>query len=251
MHEYLAQSGIDTPSPTPLWNESVEDELLDPRLLYDKYPRLADAVHQMTAGAAMALTAAVAEWIAFRFRHEANLTEVRHAVESGFAAAIDPLYSMFNDEALAELPDSQEASQDDTVTAVLEFAGYLISTAHYHFTNPDEGSVFDVTIACCVMAGHVLPPGSVFDGWLQGLLRRLSQRFPADGAGDEGLGEAVAPQCFDDGPAPDAAGYDRWIAEFLTSLDPARNPYLRPAKAMLERGYVGQPYRWPRGVRGS
>jgi hypothetical protein len=110
------------------------------------------------------------------------------------------------------------------------------------------------TRACWMraLARHVLPDTAAFEAWFEACLARLEQHYPkAEALAREGLfvpypgmGPPVPVEAFDPSRAWDPAQAPQLLDQFLQRLDPAANPFLRPAAELVGAEGIVTPYRY-------
>lgn len=218
----IARAGITAAPILYEWNGDVSDDIL--WVSGEDHPSLARALTSLSLRAGMALLAATAEWVAWRLAGLVDTADALQRIEAGYAAAVDPTR--------VQMPMPGEPFPDDNGAAhgPLKLARMLLSMGFGAFCRGDH-EVLARAFAAILLARHVMPGAeaeAAFEAWLADVLRRANLRFPHTRAP---LAEqpAIAPSFFEAGADADDAGLRRRMDDFIASLSPSANPYLRPA----------------------
>jgi len=197
-------------------------------------PRLANALQLISAKAAFALGVACSEWVVARVDGHTDTKDALSRIEAAWAGAIDPLYAKLP----APPPNPPEAVQ--LFASPLRLAMKLIANAHESCTGDGEG-VRSSTQGLAMLVDHIAGRHPAYAPWLSASLRRCHEHYPAS----DTLVEDEAPvprELFNPGFVWSQEAVHAAIQEFLPTLNPAGNPYLRSPEAMLAAGFKGVPY---------
>jgi len=200
-------------------------------------------VYAAAAGASerakLAFGAATAEWIAWRLDGAADVGDLLQFLEGLWAAVID--YRYFQEVKHAAPENGGDLDH-------LLFKVWQTANALARLCPRGKGKPMDC-VALSVLARHVLPRPAqpALKDWLA---RVTTDLLPAHWPMDEEIKDAAARQgppvpreAFDPAFAYDPARDRELLDAFLRGLDPAKNPYLRPAAEMKAAGFPGEPYR--------
>jgi len=219
------------------WNADLALELYAQK---DQNPRLYQAIDQANFKAKMSLGVAVAEWIVWRFTGHADLTDAINRIEAAWASAVNPVYAR---DLSARMPH-----HDDPIEGALEMALAVLGQTNARYR---KGSIYlaEPVVKLATLAVHIMPDKDVFQDWLSSAVRALAQAFPratdydrASGVYDASHEKPVPQEFFDPSFRYDDNAAAAAIRQFLQSLDPQRNPYLRSADEMRAAGFTGTPY---------
>ncbi len=221
------------------WNSDLALRLYAAK---DENPRLYAAIDHANYKAKMSLGVAIAEWIVWRFAGHTDLTDAVYRIEAAWANAIVPLYA-------GDLTCRMTHDDDKfPVEGALELGLCVLGETNASFC---EGSIYlaEPVVKLATVAAQVLPDKDIFSDWLSSTIRRLAQTFPkttdydsASGTYDASLEKPVPREFFDQAFTYDDAAATAVIQEFLRTLDPKRNPFLRSADEMNAAGFKGIPY---------
>jgi hypothetical protein len=197
-------------------------------------PRLAQALSKIQVTPLYALGVACCEWVAARFESHADVADLRLRIEAAWAGVVDWRYARITD----VTPLSEDVPRQ-TVRPVW-FCAHLMSRAFVDFASDES---LTNTHAFARLCNHVLGRHPAFEPWLTSTMRRLEARFPATG-GETG-GRPVPRSFFDPAFVWDDARVEDELKHYIGSLEVPLNPYLREPHLMLDKGFVGTPYRYP------
>lgn len=112
---------------------------------------------------------------------------------------------------------------------------------------PEGAGRADHCVRLVVFARHVLPKSrhTVLKDWTAAILERIRTHWPMDPKildENERQGPPVPRAAFDPSVPYDPTMDEKLLREFLASLDPKENPYLRSPAEMKKAGFPGTPY---------
>lgn len=138
----------------------------------EDYPSLAAAIMPISSRAGMALLAAVAEWVAWRYDGIIDISDALARIEATYVAAITP--------ELVRMPMPDEPFPDDNGDAYgpLMLIRMLMSMG-IDDARQDERVVLSRVFSAVLLARHVLSKPEVFERWLADVLRRANADYPA------------------------------------------------------------------------
>ena len=237
--EFVRNSGVvGAPVGYP-WNSDLALQLYAEK---DQNPRLYAAVDQTNFKAKMSLGVAVAEWIVWRFAGHLDLTDAIDRIEAAWASAVDPIYAR-------DLSCDMDHDDDQfPVEGALELALCVLGESNARYS---KGSIYlaEPVVKLASLAAHLLPDKDIFHAWLSPMVRRLAQTFPRTSDYDrvsrkyDASHEIPVPrEFFNPSFGYDADAATVAIRNFLQTLDPNRNPYLRSADEIKADGFTGAPY---------
>lgn len=202
-------------------------------------PKLLFRFEDVSIRGVLALATGIAEWTAWRFD---GLTDYRspllfiEAMWAGNAA----------DEYVVGWDWEREPKLESPVDrALMHTCDILLHV--FNRCDPDSGAdASQWTVYMTMLARHVLPERSRFETWLEAAMARLANDYPRL-EGDP-LGESVPRVSMEVDRPYDRAHAPRYLDDYLRSLNPAANPFLRKPRDMLRRGFRGVPYEYLRRV---
>lgn len=207
--------------------------------------RLYNAIDKSNFKAKMAIGALLTEWIVWRFHGRADLVDAHNRIEAAWASIIDPAYVRGLD---FELTDRDDFHDKAIVEGPLEIALDFLAVISSRYI---EGSIYlaEPIAKQAMLAQHLMPNKKMFSSWLSDILRRTAKVFPREADYDEGAGiydashEKPVPREFFDPEFKYTDGAaEKALREFLQTLDPGKNPYLRTPEEMKALGFTGTPY---------
>lgn len=229
MPEYIRKAGVVGLPITHAWNDD------EPRRLYREDERIGAQIAQTTYRGVLALSAATAEWVAWRLHGLADTLPLLNAIEATWAGVSDVRY----DRALPDRPcapaweDFLGPTGGPVCGTFLLLASLRKLLARNKAMSPDASSLVR-------LAALVQPDEKPFRDWFKASLDRLVQLHPR--VDTDRLGTPVPREAFD--PAfpykPDAG--DDLVKRFLHGLDPTKNPFLATPEEMAAEGFEGKPY---------
>lgn len=206
----------------------------------EDYPKLWDALEELSLRACYALGVACSEWVVARFQHLSNVADAELRIEAASAATIDWRYANPSE---PDAPDS--GPNPDPVAEPLWLAALFLFDLHGFYVKTYEGEknqgIRGTALSLILLARHVVPKKAGFDKWLTASMRKAKAQYPAAKSPIQKEGN-VPPAFFevDFKWSEDAAAESQ--ANILASLNPARNPYLRKPSQMKADGFKGDPY---------
>jgi hypothetical protein len=155
------------------WNTSVADALRYPD--EDEHARLAHAFEHVADAAALALTMALAEWIAWRFDGMVDVNDLLARAQAGFAlAGSGARVSMAR-------PDEPFPKTQTKVHGPLRLARMIVAFALHDFAE-DPTTAAGWAFRMALLALHVQPDPAPLQRWLEAALRRTRAVAPDGGA---------------------------------------------------------------------
>jgi hypothetical protein len=237
--EYISELGV---VGAPLRYKWSNDLALEFYAAKDQNLKLYDAVDLSTYRAVMALGIVVTECIVWRFKGLTNLTDSMNRVEAAWASSLDPTY------ARSLKIEFTKDNDREFVEGPLELAMRVLNILDTRFR---KGLIYlpGTVVKQAILAQHLFPDKKKFSNWLSDLLKRTAEAFPRTVKYDRkteiydaSLEKPVPPQFFSTRfTYSEAAARDAWN-QFLQSLKPAENPYLRTPDEMIAAGFEGTPY---------
>ncbi len=222
------------------WNGDIAMEILDA-----ENDRLYDAIDSLSFKAKFAFGVLLTEWIVWRFQGHVDIADALLRIDAAWAGVVHPAY-------MTGLEFEGSADDDsEKILAPLEFA---LSNLGDIASDYAEGNIYlaETVMKQAVLARHVMPDKKAFEAWLTGTLKATAKVFPRGVEYDEASefhdasNEAPVPrQFFEPGFQYTEAAAARAFDDYLQTLVPAGNPYLRPAKELAKAGFSGTPYRVP------
>lgn len=205
----------------------------------EDYPKLWDALEELSLRAAYSLGVACSEWVAARFQHLSNVADLELRIEAAWAATIDWRYANPSE---PDAPDS--GPNPDPVAEPLWLAALFLFDLQNFYVKTYEGEknqgIRATALRLILLARQVVPKRAGFDKWLTASMRKAKAQFPATKLPIQKEG-SVPPDFFEAAAnGSDAAAVSQ--ANVLASLNPARNPYLRKPAQMKADGFKGDPY---------
>jgi len=206
----------------------------------EDYPKLWNALEEISVRAAYALGVASSEWTVARLRHLADVSDALLRIEAAWAATIDYRYANLPKPVTPKTP-----SGPDPIAEPLWLAQLFLTYLQDFYVKTHNGvankGVRGSALRLALLAKHVVPKKAGFDKWLTASLKKANQHYPAKDVPVQQ--EAPVPPDFFN-PAfkwsPEAVAESQ--ARFLATLDPSRNPYLRKPEEMKADGFTGDPY---------
>ena len=227
--QVIADTGIQHTPLNFLWDITVSRAMLYP--LDDEHRSLQQAFYAVNPRAALALTMATGEWVAWRAQAAIDPADLLARLQAGYAAAIDLRY--------ARVPEPDEPFPDTLQEwhGAVKLARMLVTQA-LGYAQRHSSTVSGSGVAMALLARHVCPDVPAFEKWLSMALRRAALQWPAKERNPDAWPPVWRHALFRDASVPDDVARQAFLAE----LDPARNRYLRTAADMAADGFVGAPY---------
>jgi hypothetical protein len=209
----------------------------------EDYPKLWDALEEISVRAAYALGVACSEWAVARLRHLADVSDALLRIEAAWAGTIDWRYPTLPEPETPSTPAGPDPIAEPLWLAQLFLTDLHTGYVKTHNKVPNK-AVRGTTLQLALLDKHIVPKAAGFDKWLTTSLRKAKAHYPATKASVEK--EAPVPPDFFD---PDFEWSEEAVAasqaRFLATLSPSRNPYLRKAAEMKADGFKGEPYSKP------
>lgn len=227
--QVIADTGLQHAPLNFQWDITVSRAMLYP--LEGEHRSLQQAFYAVNPRAALALTMATGEWVAWRAYSAIDPADLLDRLQAGYAAAIDLRY--------ADIPEPDEPFPETLKEwhGAVKLARMLVTQA-LGYARQDSGTVSGSGVAMALLARHVCPGVDAFEKWLSMALRRAAMQWPARVSDPAQWPPVWRHALFRD---PQVTDEDARHA-FLQALDPARNRYLRSAHAMAADGFAGAPY---------
>ncbi len=226
------------------WNEETSSKFAFDE---DLNVRMADAFDAANYRTNVTLAVCVFEWFVRRFEGILDVTDAYLRLEAAWACAINPYYL---DETRFEeytFGDSLPPPSDDVLNV-----GISRIWKPLELYVAGETGLAGECVNLALLTHHVMADPSSFDKWLEAALRKSAKTHPRevedyDVEADlyDFTAEKIVPREFFFDPEfkyTDKAAIDV-LQQFLDSLDPRKNPYLRTTKEMKADGYTRTPYK--------
>jgi hypothetical protein len=173
----VGNAGIGGAPVSYTWNTSVSTALRYPD--EDEHARLAHAFERVADTAALAMTMALAEWIAWRFQGMVDVTDLLARAQAGyvFATAGGPV--------LIPQPTEPFPKSQTKIHGPLMLARMTVADACHDFTE-DPKTAAGWAFRMALLALHVQPDQAPLQRWLEAALRRTHAVAP-DGSGQSAV----------------------------------------------------------------
>ena len=184
--------------------------------------------------ASYALGIASAEWVAARLDGHTDVLDLRLRIEAAWASTVDWRYANL------PMPDPLDAAAPRVVASPVRLSKKLLTHSHELYPTGDS-IVFSHAQGQIMLVEHIAGRSPAFAAWLATALRTAALHFPKV---DEPIDAqpAVPREMFEPGFVWSDAAVEVSQRALIASIDPATNPYLRPAAEMRSLGFVGVPY---------
>lgn len=239
---FIVQAGVIGAPARYKWNNDLSMEFDDA-----ENDRLLDAVDRCGYRAKMAVAVTLTEWIVWRFQGLTDISDSLLRIQASWAAVVDVAYTRGIDD--FTLTPGADFHDTEKVRGPLEVALSILAETVSEFSS---GSIYlaDPVMRQSLLAMHLMPDKKFFEGWLSQTLRATSAVFPRKEEYDE-ESEVYDPsdeipvprQFFEPGFVCSDAALKGAVSDFLRTLDPQQNPYLRNAQEMVAHGFKGIPYK--------
>lgn len=236
MANYLLAAKVDELPIDYKWSVSIGNKFHG--ATDDDNPKLGKAIGQIGSKASYGLVIASVEWVIARLSRHLDVSDALLRVEASWAAMIDRRYAQLS------APDAPDVDDRFVLTGPLWSSLAMMCDCFEESIEPsDDAGLFDASIGLALLAQHVVGRSPLFKTWLPDTLRRLQQVAPNQRLPLEDQAPVLR-EAFD--PAGHAPGTEGALRDaFLATLDPDRNPYLRPADELKAQGlanpYPGRP----------
>lgn len=223
------------------WDAEIAADLME-----CENKKLQTAVEKSTFKAGFAIGIAITEWIIWRFEGHAELGDAHNRIEAAWAGVIDPAYVNSLEK---ELPEDEDIDDKEIVGAPLVATLYKLGEIFSDYTTLNETAPERI-VTQAMLARQLIPAKKAFEQWLSASLRRAAEVFPmelshynSDTEEYDATYEKPVPRGFFELNSvwTDNAS-KKALNEFLKSLNPKQNPYLRSAAEMKSSGFKGTPY---------
>ena len=225
------------------------DEELSSKFAFDEElnVRMAKTFNKTNYRTNITLVVCIFEWFVRRFEGVLDLTDVYLRLEAAWASAINPYYLNETEFEEYTYSDSLPPPSDDVLTVGISriwkplrlYMGAGIGLA---------GECVNLAL----LTHHVMSNPTAFDNWFEVALRKGAATFPRevenyDFEADfyDFTVENIVPREFFFDPNFEYSDEATMsvLQQFLDSLDPKNNPYLRTADEMKANGYTRTPYK--------
>src|SRR5262245_60134180 len=230
MPSYIAAAGVIDAPLKYKWDDE------DPTTAYgDEVPRLADQILDMSNRAALVFGCALAEWIAFRIQPHSDDTMLFEYIDAARASSVDLAYTDVdaNPEQSLEWSDWSGPIRGPLCGAAMQL-GEIVAQLDL-----DEPCDTDV-VYLANLVEFTLPDVKAFRKWRNWAIARLKELAPGEGDGE--LGDMVPIQALDPESDFDPKDTKKLLREFLQSLEPKANRWLRTPAEMKKAGFKGKAY---------
>ena len=206
-------------------------------------PEAIGSLTEVVPRARVALGIGVYEWIIARFRRVSDDPGPADLAEAAWCGCVDRRY-------LLETEFTREEWLGPIRGPLWCAATWLVPMVLAGEADPEE---VDSGLAYLPrLALHVLPDATPFMGWLEAAVARMVRFYPLPsvdpfedlfGEREEGRRGPLVPQeVLDPGYGFRPEDATMLVEQFLRSVDPRRNPYLRSAADMRRAGFEGRAY---------
>lgn len=230
---YIEAAGVRGTSPT------FKTDLMSLNLLADvEVPSVDTRTRKSSEQAKLAFSAATTEWVAWRLDGVVDVSDLLNFAEGLWAAVIDYRY-------FREVEHSAPKSSGGLDHVI--FRTWQDANSFIRLCPRGQGNSKDCVLLA-VLARHVLPKSKqeIFKNWLAVVLDRIKTYWAMDlstkGA-EARQGPPVPRVAFDPSLEYMPSMDKKLLGDFLASLDPKTNPYLRSPEEMKKAGFPGTPYK--------
>lgn len=188
-----------------------------------EHPRLAAAFGRVNQRAAMLLMAGLAQWIAWRWPAAEGTSDLLMRAQACIAGSLDLR--------LAHLTEVTEKLSPATDEGPVQLARALLADAWKDYCSDDDwDAVNGWAFRMALLADYVVTNRLALEGWLSAALRRCAHQCPLvdDPVSQQAL---ASPALLDPDAEASESALQVGIAQYLSSLSPQRNAYLRSAGA--------------------
>ncbi|PWY36407.1 hypothetical protein [Pseudomonas sp. RW409] len=233
---YLLTAKVDELPIDYKWSVSIGNKFHG--VTNDDNPKLGKALGQINEKASYGLVIACVEWVVARLSRHLDVSDALLRVEASWAAMIDPRYAQLS------APDAPDVDERFVLTGPLWSSLTMMCDSFEESIQTSDGTgLFDSSISLVLLGQHVVGRSPLFKTWLPDTLQRLQQISPNRHQPLPNQAPVLR-ETFD--PAGYVAGSEDALRDaFLATLDPDRNPYLRPVDELNALGmttpYPGKP----------
>lgn len=231
MPNHIRQAGIVDQPVNHTWNDE------DPQSLYPRDGRLAIRIGKICNRGVVALSAGFAEWIAWRLSKFSSNSLLLLEIEAVWAGIIDWRYvGPLARSTKAPQPQDYGGASRAPIRAAFRALSQIVALARRSSYLADDASCLSA-LSLLVMADP-----EPFKQWRRFAVERLSKLYPYKLKGDT-LGPPIPREALnpDLDYTPEMAR--PLLANYLISLDYAKNPFLRTPKEMIGDGFEEVPYK--------
>jgi hypothetical protein len=224
--DFILRTGIADEPVTHTWDDS------DPDFAYvGMDERLQHRIDKTTYRGVLALSAGVAEWIAWRFHKVSSDSLLFDKIEAVWAGIIDWRYLSGN--SLPVRHDWQGPVRGPLWSAASWLDQVIGLLKRKQFASPEAVCLSQLLL-------HVTVHPDSFKDWRRFAIGRLAKLYPEDD--QNRLGAPLPRQVMDPDIKFDPAMAPALLDTFLRGLDPARNPFLASPADMVASGFTDTPY---------
>ncbi|HTR54678.1 MAG TPA: hypothetical protein VMJ10_28495 [Kofleriaceae bacterium] len=225
---YIAAASVVGKPLKHAWNDD------EPDLEYQSDPRTERAISAAANRAILALSAASAEWIAWRVSAAADSTPLFEAIEAAYAGVVDWRYVRPLDRKDAPWREKWHGPARGAISEAYFLLDRLIGDIR------DESYLAEDATMLMKLARHVMPNPKPFRDWYRAALARLVELHPKSLRDQDGA--PVPRQACDPQRAYRAKDAPELLREYFAALDRKRNKLLATPAEMKKAGFTGTPY---------
>jgi hypothetical protein len=207
-------------------------------IMYETSVPLVDrALDQAPQRARLAFAAAVSEWIAWRLDGVSDVTDLLHFAEAMWVANVDYRYA----KEISHDPPANTRGGEYVAYRTWEKLNALFLLC------PKGKGKSRACVQLTLLARFVLPKSkhAALQGWIKFAIgERVSKFWQLKSSSDESKREQGSPlprEAFDPAVKFVPAKANDYLREFLASVDPGANPYLRKPAELKKLG-ISKPY---------
>lgn len=206
------------------------------RSYYEEVPRVQKAIVEISDRGILVLCAGIAQWIAFRLSTHTKNSTLFDYIDVVRACAIDLAYTDLKENAPSKSVPWEEFRGKEL--GPIAAAAKLLGRALEHAQRNEDLSMEGMYLAN--LTEHVLPDSKAFRKWRNWAIDRLVELTPADGS--EFSGRPIPLEALDPAVQFEPKEERKRLRDFLKTLDPKKNRFLRSAAEMKKAGFKGSPY---------
>jgi hypothetical protein len=207
----------------------------EPDLYYQTDDRTERSISAAANRAILALSAATAEWIAWRVSGEADNAPLLHAVEATYAGVVDWRYVRPLDNKTAPVREKWNGPARGPISEAYFLLDRLIGDIR------DESYLGADAAMLMKLAVLVMPDPKPFKNWYKAILGRLVKLHPKSIRDQDGA--PVPRQACDPDFDYRAKDAPKLLNDFLAALDPKKNKLLATPADLKKAGFQGTPYK--------
>jgi hypothetical protein len=216
----------------PLKHKWDEEE---PDLNYQSDDRTERSISLAGNRAILALSAASAEWIAWRLSDSADSTPLFSVTEASFAGVVDWRYVRARGGRGAPEGKKWEGAENGPISEAYFLLDRLIGDIE------TESYLGEHAAMLMKLAALVMPNPKPFKDWYKAVLARLVKLHPKTISDQDGT--PVPREACNPDFAYQAKDAPKLLSAFLAGLDPKKNKLLAAPAEMKKAGFKGTPYK--------